>query len=78
MQTQAGADKDGLQAEMRRALQAKDAEIEGLLADRVRLDAALSAINGQITSAASPARPGASLKQSQPLVQTSLDSHTLR
>ena len=73
---QASADKAALQAHMTSSLQAKDAEIQGLLANRGRLDAALAAIKGQITSAVSPAR--ADPTQSKSLVRASLDSHTLR
>lgn len=76
VQKQAAADASALQAETNRALQAKDAEVQGLLADRGRLEAALASIKGQITSAASPARPD--IMQNKPLVRTSVDSHTLR
>ena len=76
VQKQAAADAEALQAEVSSKLQAKDAEIQGLLADRGRLEAALASIKGQITSAASPARPDP--MQNKPLVRTSMDSQTLR
>ncbi len=73
VQSQAAADQASVQAQMQRTLQAKDSEIQGLLADRSRLEAALSSIKGQITAAASPARP-----QNKALVRASVDSATLR
>ena len=75
-QKQAALDKVALQAEMRRVVQAKDSEIQGLLADKVRLDAALASIKGQVTSAASPARSDCTT--SKPSVRASVDSQTLR
>lgn len=75
-QKQAALDKLALQAEMRRVVQAKDSEIQGLVADRVRLDAALASIKGQVTSAASPARSDSTT--SKPSVRASVDSQTLR
>lgn len=76
VQSQAAADQAGVQAQMQRTLQAKDSEIQGLLADRSRLEAALSSINGQITAAASPARPAP--PQNKALFRASVDSATLR
>ncbi len=76
VQSQAAADQASVQAQMQRTLQAKDSEIEGLLADRSRLEAALSSIKGQITAAASPARPAP--PQIKTLVRASVDSSTLR
>lgn len=61
---------------MDHALQAKDAKIQALLADRARLDAALTSIKRQISSAASPARPD--LHQTKALLRTSLHADTLR
>lgn len=75
-QKQAALDKSALQAEMHRSLQAKDSEILGLVADRMRLDAALASIKGQVTSAASPARSDSTT--SKPSVSASVDSQTLR
>lgn len=75
-QKQAALDKAALQAEMRRVVEAKDSEIQGLLADRVRLDEALASIKGQVTSAASPARSDSTT--SKPSVRASVDSQTLR
>lgn len=76
MQSQAAADQASVQAQMQRTLQAKDSEIQGLLADRCRLEAALASIKGQITAAASPARPAP--PQHKALVRASVDSSTLR
>ena len=75
-QKQAALDEASLQAEMRRVVQVKDFEIESLLADRVRLEAALASIKGQVTSAASPARSDSTI--SKPSVRASVDSQTLR
>ncbi|KAL3147663.1 hypothetical protein ABBQ32_002416 [Trebouxia sp. C0010 RCD-2024] len=75
-QKQAVLDKAALQAEMRSAMQARDCEIQGLLADRMRLEAALASIKGQVTSAASPARSDSTTNR--PLLRASVDSQTLR
>ncbi|DBB07539.1 TPA: hypothetical protein ACH3X3_008996 [Trebouxia sp. C0006] len=76
VQSQAAADQASVQAQMQRTLQAKDSEIQSLLADRSRLEAALSSIKGQITAAASPARPVP--PQNKALLRASVDSSTLR
>lgn len=76
VQSQAAAEQASIQAQMQRTLQAKDSEIQGLLADRSRLEAALSSIKGQITAAASPARSVP--PQNKALVRASVDSSTLR
>lgn len=57
-------------------VQSKDAQIEELLTERGRLEAALASIKGQITSVASPAQPGPA--KATPLVRASVDSATLR
>ena len=75
-QQQAAAKQASLQGEMQVALLAKDSEIDALLAERQRLDAALAAIKGQISSAASPARPHHLLTSSA--VVSSLDADSLR
>ena len=75
-QKQAALDKAALQAEMHRVVLAKDSEIQGLLADRVRLDAALASIKCQVTSAASPARSDST--SGKPSVRASVNSQTLR
>lgn len=75
-QKQAVLAKAALQADMRSAMQAKDCEIQGLLADRLRLEAALASIKGQVTSAASPARSDSTTNR--PLLRASVDSQTLR
>ena len=61
---------------MRSIVQAKDCEIQGLLADRMRLEAALASIKGQVTAAASPARSDSTINR--PLRRASVDSQTLR
>ncbi|DBB04251.1 TPA: hypothetical protein ACH3X1_013272 [Trebouxia sp. C0004] len=76
VQSQAATDQASVQAQMQHTLQAKNFEIQGLLADRSRLESALSSIKGQITAAASPARPV--LPQNQALVRASVNSSTLR
>ena len=61
------------------ALQAKDAQIQELLTERDRLEAALASIKGEITSVASPvaaAQPTAAKAKS--LMRASVDSATLR
>lgn len=66
-------------AQWQSTLQAKDAEIQDLLSDRDRLEAALATIKGQMTSVASPAatvQPTA--PQQKSLVRASVDSATLR
>ena len=76
VQSQAAADQANVQAQMQRTLQAKDSEIQGLLADRSCLEAALSSIKGQITASASTACPA--VPQNKALVRASVDSSTLR
>ena len=78
VQQKASADHAALQAETQTALQAKDAEVQGLLADRRRLEAALASIKGQITSAASPARLTPEPVHSRISARTPVDSQTLR
>ena len=75
-QKQAALEKVALQAEVRRVVLAKDSEIQSLLADRMRLDAALASITGQVTSPASPACSDSTT--SKPSVRASADSQTLR
>ena len=60
-------------------LQGKDAQIQELLTDRDRLEAALASIKGPITSVASPAATvQATPGKAKSLVRSSVDSATLR
>ena len=57
---------------MREALQAKDSEIEALLDDHSRLNAALNGIKGRLATAQTP------VMQAHPSLRASLDTDSMR